>query len=142
MGSSTRPEPWIPDLPDNEPAIMDTLRQYQAALRSLSIPELLAQSVRIAEAQQRLGSSSLHSMLDPGARITTYLEAVDRATPRSRPTAPLSGSERGRASAAFRSQPPSPSPAPSRSGVLGYDAARRIAATQVRRELAERGLIE
>lgn len=139
MASSTSraPEPWIPDLPDNELAVEDTFRAYRDSLRRMSIPELMAQSVAIAEAQQRLASSSLASVISPETRISEYLSAVDRTVQRSRPTgSPSAGSERGRAAEASRTSPqPRPSPDQSRWGV-----ARKIAALQARVEMRERGI--
>lgn len=136
MGSSTSPEPWIPELPDNEIEVGATMREFAAALPLMTIPELMEQATRIAEAQQRLAGSALEATLSPSSRLTAYLEQVDRAIPRSRQTANLS--PRGRAAEASRSLPqPSPLPAPSTS--RAFATARRIAALQARVEMRERG---
>lgn len=144
-GSSTRqaPEPWIPDIPDNEPAVMDAVRQYKAGLaaiaRTQGIPGLMAELTRINEAQQRLAASSLTSSIQPS--MQTYVDLLDRVTPRSRPTESRPDSARGRGAVASPTSPrPGLLPVRSRSGALDPGAARRIAAAQVRAEMRERGI--
>jgi hypothetical protein len=140
MGSSTRREPWIPDLPDNEAAIADTMREYQSALGLMTLPQLMAQAAQIAEAQQRLSGSTLSTTLLE-ARTNEYLSAVDRAIPRSRSTALPQDSGRGRASVASQQSRPSLLPSPPRAqSPRAYATARRIAALQVRNEMRERGI--
>lgn len=140
MGSSTRREPWIPELPDNDLSVAETMREYASALPLMSLSELMAQSVRIAEAQQRLSGSALSQTLLEG-RTTEYLQAVDRAIPRSRPTASPPDSGRGRASVASRQSPASPLPSPrDRLSPRAAATGRRIAALQARAEMRERGI--
>jgi hypothetical protein len=145
MASSTsrRPEPWIPEVPDNEAEIMRSMRAYRDALilvrRQQGIPGLMAELTRINAAQQEMATRSLSSALS--GRLTETVSRLDALTPRSRPTAsPSAASERGRASEASPSRQREPlSPRSPSSGGLGRAAAERIAMAQLRAESRRMG---
>ncbi len=148
MASSTRAsgEPFIPETPDNEAAVMDAFREYRQAVehirRTQGIPGLLAELTRINAAQQALAQRTLTSTLS--LPLSETIERLDRVVPLRSPrtASPSVGSERGRGSADSR-----PSPLRDRlaarltSRGLGRDAAARIVSAQVRAEArrAERG---
>lgn len=144
MGSSTsrRPEPWIPEVPDNEVEIGRSMRAYRDSLVLLrqrqGIPGLMAELTRINAARQEMATRSLASALS--ASLTETVSRLDALTPRSRPTAsPSAASERGRASEASQSRPRDPLLPRSPSSGLGRAAAERIALAQMRAEARRMG---
>jgi hypothetical protein len=128
MASSTS---WIPETPDNEAEVMRTMGAYQQALRTLGIPDLMAELTRINAAMQQEGQQALAAVLTQ--RLNETIGSLDSITLRSRPTgSPL---ERGQAALASRpSLPPSLFPPRSASRGMGRAAAARIAAAAERRQ--------
>jgi hypothetical protein len=138
MASSTRPrtEPWIPELPDNPEAVMDTLTHFAAALPKMSVPQLMELSTSIAAKQQALAASSLTSEI-LGGRIRDFMGSIDSAVLRTR-TAPDPRLARGRGSEDSRpSRQPVQRADPSRFAALGVG--RRLTAMQQRLDRIERG---
>ena len=138
MASSTRrpTEPWIPELPDNPAAVIDTLTHFAAALPKMSVPQLMELSTSIAAKQQALAASTLTSTISEG-RIRDFMGSIDSAVLRTR-TAPDPRSARGRGQEDSRpSRQPVPARDPSRFAALGVG--RRLTAMQLRLDRIERG---
>lgn len=138
MGSSTRAA-WIPDVPQNDSEVMDTMRAYQQALSQMDRDQLMGELTRINGAIQQQGQTALAAALTQ--RLEETIGSLDRVTLRSpRMESQSPGSARGQAAQASQPSPQQPQWLPrSQSGGLGRAAAARIAAADARRRLARNG---
>lgn len=130
---TTPPADELPQ-PSDDPNLTRTFAGFRAALRSLSIPELMSLAAEQAAAIELENRSTMSQLISQ--RLSGSIESLDRLQLRSRPTAPPERSDspdRGLAHSR-----PSPPPRPSAVDLLASSRkmAPRIAAKLVLAEAA------